>query len=214
MRPVRPGAETTLRVRRATPDDVPAAVDVLADAFTGYAWTRWTVDADDHRRRLGELHRLYLQAVALPHGHVDLGVTGEGPVAVAVWLGSSAVPEEVWASVGPAAAALAGSRAPAAAAADAALAPHRASGEHVLLASVGVARAHQGRGLGARLLAAGLARADRDRLPVHLETSAARNRRLYRQLGFEETGVVDLPGGGPRTWLMRRDPHVAAAAPL
>lgn len=205
--------ETTVHVRRATPDDVPAAAQVLADAFTDYAWTRWTVDPDAHVRRLTELQRLYLAAVALPRGEVDVGVSEEGLSAVAVWFRPSAVPAEVWADVGPAAAALAGTRAAAAAEADAALAPHRPTGDHVVLASVGVAPGRQGSGRGGQVLAPGLARADEAGLPAHLETSAARNRRFYRRLGFEEIAVVDLPDGGPRTWLMRREPHAVPGDP-
>jgi GNAT superfamily N-acetyltransferase len=197
----------TLHVHPAGPDDVPAAAEVLADAFTDYPWTRWTVDADDHARRLSELFRLDLGAVALPYGHVDIGTTPEGPATVAVWLPSAAVPEHVRAGIGPATAELAGSRAAAAAAAEAALAPHRPAEEHLLLASVGVVRHQQGRGLGTAALAAGLDRADRDGSPVCLETSAESNERFYRRLGFTVTDVVDLPGGGPRTWLMRRAPR-------
>jgi ribosomal protein S18 acetylase RimI-like enzyme len=194
----------TLHVRPAGPDDVPAAADVLTDAFTDYPWTRWTVDADDHARRLCRLFRLDLDAVALPYGHVDIGTTPEGPATVAVWLPSAAVPEHVWAEIGSATAELAGSRTAAAAAAEAVLASHRPTEEHVLLASVGVARHQQGRGLGTAAVAPGLDRADREGLPVHLETSAESNLRFYRRLGFTVTGVVDLPDGGPRTWLMRR----------
>ncbi len=40
----------TLHVRAAALDDVPAAAEALADAFADYPWTRWTVDADGHRR--------------------------------------------------------------------------------------------------------------------------------------------------------------------
>ena len=75
------------------------------------------------------------------------------------------------------------------------------------LAGLGVVPSRQGRGLGAATLAPGLARADRDGLPVHLETSAASNVRLYQRVGFTVADVVDLPGGGPRTWLMRREPR-------
>ncbi|MGY1653741.1 GNAT family N-acetyltransferase [Geodermatophilus sp. SYSU D01119] len=213
MSPVPQEKETTVHVRPATRDDLPAAAQVLAGAFTGYAWTRWTVDPDDHVRRLTQLQRLYLAAVALPHGEVDLGVTEEGLAAVAVWFRPSAVPAAVWADVGPAAAAVAGDRAGAAAAADATLAPHRPTGDHVVLASVGVAPGRQGSGRGGQVLAPGLSRADQAGLPVHLETSAARNRRFYRRLGFEETAVVDLPDGGPRTWLMRREPHAVPGGP-
>jgi GNAT superfamily N-acetyltransferase len=194
----------TLHVRPAQPDDVPAAADVLADAFADYPWTRWTVDLDAHGQRLTGLFRLDLGTIALPYGHVDIGTTPEGPATVAVWLPSAAVPEDVWAEVGAASVELAGSRAAAAAAAEAVLAPHRSSEEHLLLASVGVVRHQQGRGLGTAALSPGLDRADREGLPVRLETSAESNVRFYRRLGFAVTDVVDLPDGGPRTWLMRR----------
>ena len=193
-------------VRLAAPDDVPAAAGVLADAFADYPWTRWTVDADAHRERLTRLFRLDLGAVALPYGHVDLGVTPRGPAAVAVWLPGAGVPGHVWTEIASATAELAGRRAAAAAAADAVLAPHRPTEDHVLLASLGVARHQQGRGLGTAVLVPGLERADRDGLPVHLETSAESNVPFYRRLGFTVTDVVDLPDGGPRTWLVRREP--------
>ena len=197
----------TLHVRPAGPDDVPAAAEILADAFTDHPWTRWTVDADDHARRLSRLFRLDLGAVALPYGHVDIGTTPEGPATDAVWLPSVAVPDHVWTGIGSATAELAGSRAAAAAAAEAALAPHRPTEEHVLLASLGVVRSQQGRGLGTAALAPGLDRADRDGSPVCLETSAEANVRFYRRLGFTVTGIVDLPDDGPRTWLLRREPR-------
>ncbi|MGY2067643.1 GNAT family N-acetyltransferase [Blastococcus sp. SYSU DS0619] len=203
----------TLHLRPATAGDLPAAARLLADAFTDYPWTRWTVAADDHDRRLTTLQELYLTAVALPYGHVDLGYSAERLTTVAVWLPGTAVPDEVWREIGPTVADLSGDRAATAAAADAVLGPHRRGGEHLLLASVGVDRSHQGRGLGAVALAPGLTRADRYGLPVHLETSAARNVRFYQRLDFTVTDVVDLPDGGPRTWLMHRAPRPADAGP-
>ncbi|MGY1718732.1 GNAT family N-acetyltransferase [Blastococcus sp. SYSU DS0552] len=199
----------TLHLRPATAGDLPAAAALLADAFTDYPWTRWTVAADDHDRRLTALQELYLTAVALPYGHIDLGCTDDVPAAVAVWLPGTAVPDQVWREIGPAVADLAGDRAATAAAADAVFAPYRPDGEHLLLASVGVGRSYQGRGLGAAALGPGLTRADRSGLPVHLETSAPRNVRFYQRLGFTVTDVVDLPDGGPRTWLMHRAPRSA-----
>ncbi len=202
-----------LDLRPATAGDVPAAAAVLADAFTDYPWTRWTVDAHDHIQRLTGLQHLYLTAVGMPYGQIDLGCTDGALVTVAVWLLSTAVPDRVWSQVGRAAEELAGDRAAAAAAAETALAPHRPRYEHLLLASVGVSRHQQGRGLGAAALAPGLARADADGLPVHLETSSQRNLRFYQRLGFTVTDVVDLPGGGPRTWLMHRMPGAAVPTP-
>ncbi|MGY1623942.1 GNAT family N-acetyltransferase [Geodermatophilus sp. SYSU D00965] len=200
-----------LHVRAAALDDVPAAAEVLADAFADYPWTRWTVDADGHGDRLRALHHLYLTAVAVPFGHVEIGKVGQDVVGVAVWLPSTGVPDEVWAQVGPAAAELAGRRAAAAAEAEEELVGRRLGEPHLTLASLGVVQHQRGRGLGATLLAPGLDHADRDGLPVFLETSAERNVRFYRRLGFTVTDVVDLPRGGPRTWLMLRKPGPPAA---
>jgi len=193
-------------VRVAALDDVPAAAEVLADAFADYPWTRWTVDADGHGERLRALHRLYLTAVGIPFGHVDVAEIGHQLVGVAVWVPSTGIPDEVWTHVGPAAAELAGHRATAAAEAEVRLAERRPGEPHLTLASLGVARHRHGKGLGAALLVAGLRRVDESGLPVWLETSAEPNVRLYRRLGFAVVDVVDLPGDGPRTWLMLREP--------
>ncbi|SHN74817.1 Acetyltransferase (GNAT) family protein [Geodermatophilus obscurus] len=201
----------TLQVRAAALDDVPAAAEALADAFADYPWTRWTVDADGHGDRLRALHHLYLSAVAVPFGHVDLGEAGQELVGIAVWVPSTGIPDEVWAHVGPAAAEMAGHRAAAAAEAEETLADRRPREPHLTLASLGVVSHRQGQGLGAALLAPGLDRADRDGSPVWLETSAEANVRFYRRLGFAVTDVVDLPRGGPRTWLMLREPGATAA---
>ena len=127
------------------------------------------------------------------------------------WVPSTGVADEVWAHVGPAAAELAGHRAAAAAEAEEWLAGRRPSEPHLTLASLGVVSHGQGQGFGAALLAPGLNRADRDELPVWLETSAEPNVRFYRHLGFVVIDVVDLPRGGRRTWLMLREPGTTAA---
>lgn len=203
----------TLRVRPAAQHDVPVVADVLADAFSDYPWTRWTVDADAHDQRLRELHRLFLSAIAVPFGRVDLGEAGGDVVSVAVWMRSGSVPDEAWEPVAAAATELAGDRAAAAAEAEAALAVHRTSEPHVVLSSLGVLPHRQGSGIGSATLAAGLENADGHGLPVLLETSAEPNVRFYRRLGFSVTGIVDLPGGGPRTWLMRRGPGAGDGRP-
>lgn len=68
---------------------------------------------------------------------------------------------------------------------------------------IGVDPAHQGRGIGGRLLAAGLARADRDGLPAYLEASTPRNRALYERHGFEVLAEVRA-AGSPPLWPMMR----------
>ncbi|MFP5319350.1 MAG: GNAT family N-acetyltransferase [Acidimicrobiia bacterium] len=69
---------------------------------------------------------------------------------------------------------------------------------------IGVDPAHQGRGVGSELLAAGLARAHRDGLPAYLEASTRRNRALYERHGFTVTGEVRV-GDSPPLWPMLRE---------
>ncbi|MFD3746290.1 GNAT family N-acetyltransferase [Nocardia sp. NPDC058633] len=79
--------------------------------------------------------------------------------------------------------------------------------QHWHLLAVGVRAAARGRGYGRDLIAAGMYRAAADGVPVHLETTNPDNLSFYQRLGFDTTAVIDLPGGGPRRWLMRQVPQ-------
>lgn len=195
-----------IEVRRIGPELAGAAAEVLAEAFDGYPWTGWTVAADRHRERLAGLFAATVSAVGLPYGEVWAALDGGGrPRAVAVWLRPDRpVPEQVWGELTARDAELAGDRHPAMVAAEAACAPLRSPEPAFVLATVGVCPADQGRGIGGRLLRPGLAEADRTGRPAVLETSSPENVRFYRRLGFEVTGEVTVPGGGPRVWAMRR----------
>ncbi|MFV2114496.1 GNAT family N-acetyltransferase [Micromonospora sp. LOL_025] len=193
-------------VRRIGPESTAEAADVLADAFDGYPWMAWTVAADRHRERLTAMFAGTVAAVGLPYGDVWAAVDADGrPAAVAVWLRPDRpVPDEVWAGVAARNAELAGDRQSALHAADAACASLRSAEPALLLATVGVRRTDQGRGLGARVLRPGLVEADRAGLPAVLETSSEPNVRFYRRLGFAVTGQARVPDGGPEVWAMRR----------
>ncbi|KPI11216.1 GCN5-related N-acetyltransferase [Actinobacteria bacterium OV450] len=83
---------------------------------------------------------------------------------------------------------------------------------HWYLAVVGADPAAQGRGHGAALLRSGLARADAAGLPVCLESSKPANHPFCEHFGFAVLGEVQLPGGGPALWPMRRAPRHPAGA--
>lgn len=75
------------------------------------------------------------------------------------------------------------------------------------LGVLGVVPERQGRGLGSRLLQPILEQADRDCLPVTLETAQPRNLPLYQRHGFRI--LRELPPvapGAPVVWTMRRPP--------
>jgi GNAT superfamily N-acetyltransferase len=191
-------------VRTASQPDVGPAARVLALAFADYPWTRWTVPADNHVGRLEGLQALTLGRVAVPYGVVHVAEV-EGVVAgAAAWLPAGAeVPREVWVDVAREDAVLLGDRAEAADHAEAACAPLRPGRPHALLATIGVHPDAQGAGVGAALVAAGLAAVGED-APAYLETSSKRNVAFYRRCGFDVTGRIDVPDGGPPVWGMLR----------
>lgn len=197
----------TPHVRTASASDIAAAADTLALAFRDYPFTRHTLGADDHERRLIENQTLFLSEIGIPHGRVWVIDGPDGLDAVAVWT----TPEstgmgDVFARLVPRLAEIAGARADVAADTEAALALHRPSGPAWFLATVGVRPGQQGRGLGAAVIRPGLAEADRAGHRAYLETSLPDNVRLYERLGFRVDAALDLPHGGPRTWAMTRSP--------
>lgn len=78
---------------------------------------------------------------------------------------------------------------------------------HWYLSTLATDPPRQRTGVGAALLASGLARCDATRLPAYLETQKEENVAYYSRFGFRVVNEVDLPMGGPHLWLMWRDPQ-------
>jgi predicted N-acetyltransferase YhbS len=76
---------------------------------------------------------------------------------------------------------------------------------HWYLAVRGVDPGRQGVGVGGTLLRAGLARCDRERLPVYLDTGKPENLEYYVRFGFTVSADIFIVGG-PTAWLLRREP--------
>src|SRR5690606_14518947 len=76
---------------------------------------------------------------------------------------------------------------------------------HWYLHVVSTLPAHQGRGLGATVLAPVLEGADATGAACYLESTNPRNRTLYRRLGFED--LAPVPYGGPDMLAMWRPPR-------
>ena len=84
---------------------------------------------------------------------------------------------------------------------------HPPEPEHFYLASLGVAPAEQGRGLGSRLMQPILAICDSDGIPAYLESSKESNIAFYARHGFRVSGELKLSRRGPTIWPMWREPH-------
>ena len=181
-------------VRRATSSDLDSAAVVLAAAFDTYPWTRWVLPSDGYAERLEEVQRLYI-AHALNHGFV---VVDEQVRAVAAFLPPDApaptehTQQRVGELHGPRLAALVGLSLP------------QAPAGSWTLETVGVDPSLQGAGLGTAVVAAGLAIVDQQGGAVALETSDARNVRLYQRLGFTIAATTTVPEG-PIVYSMNRD---------
>lgn len=182
-----------------------AVADVLADAFSageGYPWTRWTIDSDDHRRRIRDLQLSALEHVGLPYGTIWTAHCCGAVRSAAVWVDPTSVPERAHQAVGLRRRDLEGRRHAASVEADVLLMATAPSGSHFLLAAVGTTPGHRGRGLASAVISAGLDEARQRDLPARLETSSQGNVALYERLGFKQDDPpVEIPGG-PSVWRM------------
>jgi ribosomal protein S18 acetylase RimI-like enzyme len=84
---------------------------------------------------------------------------------------------------------------------------HMAGKPFLYLFMIGVAGEHQGKGYGRVLLDEVIRFAEREGLPVYLETETEENVRLYEHFGFEVIEKVDLPLVHLPMWEMVRHPQ-------
>jgi ribosomal protein S18 acetylase RimI-like enzyme len=197
------------QITRLDPSAVPQAAPVQARAFfddPGFAFT--FPDEPSRPERLTWLMQVGISYGA-KYGHVS--TTAGQMVGHAVWLppGDTSISDERLAEFGFA-------EAPEAMGA---LALERFGGfmelmgvhherlmpePHWYLMILGVEPDRQGEGIGSSLIASTLTQADAGDLPCYLETAKEKNLAFYRRHGFEVAHEDDIPGGGPRVWMMKR----------
>lgn len=78
---------------------------------------------------------------------------------------------------------------------------------HWYLAMIGSDPRVRGGGYGNALLRSRLDRCDAEGAPAYLESSNPDNIGYYTRFGFEVTGEISAPGGGPSLWPMWRRPR-------
>jgi GNAT superfamily N-acetyltransferase len=78
---------------------------------------------------------------------------------------------------------------------------------HWYLAVIGSDTAVRGKGFGQVLMRSRLDRVDAEHAPAYLESSKPENVPYYQRFGFEVTGEIVLPQGGPTLWPMWRPPR-------
>lgn len=195
-------------VRTATPEDLPAIADTAARAFDAEAMLRWSFGQERFEERIRQHFRHY-DGEMVRRGWIRLA---EGGAGFAVWIPPDA--REEYEGIGAA---------PPGAEGEILGDPdhhaafwgwveeHQPAEPLVYLSHICVAPERQGQGLGGALMLDGTARADREGVPIWLETSRAGNAGYYERFGFRTVVAEDAPGDGPRIWFMRRDPPVTRA---
>jgi GNAT superfamily N-acetyltransferase len=83
-------------------------------------------------------------------------------------------------------------------------------GPHWYVPLLGVRPEAQGKGLSRTVMRPVFEAADRDRVPVYLETMTEGNVAIYQKLGFDLRGHRELTGGLPN-WEMVRQPQSGGA---
>lgn len=78
---------------------------------------------------------------------------------------------------------------------------------HWYLAVIGSDPSVRGAGFGQALMRSRLDRCDAEHAPAYLESSNPDNVPYYQRFGFEVTGEIKLPDGGPSMWPMWRAPR-------
>jgi GNAT superfamily N-acetyltransferase len=194
-------------VRKASSVDTEGLSAALARAFFDDPVMSWLLPRDARRARgLPVVFEMELTNVHLPHGEVYTTAQLSGG---ALWAppGKWRTPPASLLRALPRLALALGSRIPVALRTIMAMERVHPKEPHWYLAVLGTEPASQGKGVGSALMAPVLQRCDREGVAAYLESSKQSNIPFYARHGFEVTGTVSLPGGGPPVWPMWREPR-------
>jgi N-acetylglutamate synthase-like GNAT family acetyltransferase len=203
------GSRTKLdvEVRKATNADAPALTEALARAFDDDPLVNWMCAQDERRtQRVHAAMDLSLRKLGMPHGEVY--TTGQ------IHGGSLWAPPGKWkmgilqqilltpqmiriTSLRRMNTVMGGINA---------LEKKHPAVPHFYLFVLGVDTQYQGQSIGTQLMRPVLERCDREGIPAYLESSKEKNVPLYERNGFKVTEEYNVPNGGPKIWLMWRDP--------
>jgi ribosomal protein S18 acetylase RimI-like enzyme len=195
-------------VRQATKSDVKPLSASLARAFSDDPVMTWLFPEARQSERVRQYFAMYLNKVSLRYNITYTTANHEGG---AIWLPPGKWELTPWDIVRtlPSTVRALGTRMPFALKTLLQVEKSHPHDPHYYLATLGTDTAHQGTGVGTALLEPVLERCDAEGVPAYLESSKERNIAFYARHGFEVTKELDLLGGGPRIWLMWRNPRSA-----
>ena len=201
---------TELGARTAGQADLGALGQVLGRAFHDDPVMRW-LQPDPARRAaaLPGFFRALTRHHFLAGGGVEVAESDSGIGAAALWdppgKWTQSTREQV-AMMPAAIRAFRGRLGPARALTERMKAAHPEE-PHWYLGIIGSDPGVRGGGYGAALMRSRLDRCDAECAPAYLESSNPDNIGYYQRFGFEVTGEIAMPGGGPSLWPMWRQPR-------
>lgn len=192
-------------VRPAVEADVEVLSGMLARAFFSDPVATYLFPDDERRlRQLRRFFALQLRRIYLSHGEVETTATLSG---AALWFPVGRhLRSRSDLGLGFAFARLLGRRLLPTRQLVQLLGSHHPTTGHYYLGTLATEPGEQRKGIGSSILRGMLRRCDEERHPVYLECSKAENISFYESHGFEVATEVVAPGGGPRLWLMWREP--------
>ncbi len=197
-------------VRPAAAAELTSLLALLARAFRDDPFVGWVVRGGPGRdARAAAYFDLMLRRVSFAHG---AAFTTQGRTGVAAWVPPNAWPPSMGAQVAmlPQTLSFVGlSRLGVVSEGAERMEALRPRAPHWHLALLGVDPPSQRSGAGTALLAHGLARADAEQVPAHVETSVPANVPFYERAGFRVVARIVLPGDGPPVWALTRPPRHA-----
>jgi ribosomal protein S18 acetylase RimI-like enzyme len=196
---------TPVRIRPATPADIPALAAVLARAFARDPMVAWPMVSEGDLEARVRAHFEQVDGLFAVEGWMHRTEDGLGTMALVPPDSADAVRKiDETASAGMADLAPdGGTRYTQFWEWIGGVHPHE---RYWLLDQLAVDPPAQGRGLGTAMLRFAIGSSEADGLPLLLETGVGRNVPLYERFGFTVVHADDAPGGGPHVWFMRREP--------
>jgi len=208
--PRQAGGMPEIQTRPATRADIGGLSHTLARAFADDPVMKWMIPDDRvRRRRLPRLFAALTKHQHLDHGGVEVASSADGIGAAALW-----DPPGKWQSTrgaelraAPIMLLTLGTAVLRGQAAAELMKKHHPEEPHWYLAVIGSDPLVRGGGFGQALMQSRLDRVDAEHAPAYLESSNPVNVPYYERFGFEVTGGMTLPNGGPSLIPMWRQPR-------
>jgi ribosomal protein S18 acetylase RimI-like enzyme len=198
-------------VRPARRTDVPALAQTLASAFQDdpvFCWLQ--PDAAKRAAALPGFFGALARHRFLAGGGVEVATSADGIGAAAMWDPPGRPQQQVRELIGvlPAVLRAFRGRIRVARVLSEEMKANHPEEPHWYLGMIGSDPSVRGAGYGNALMRSRLDRCDAEGAPAYLESSNPDNIPYYLRFGFEVTGEIAMPGGGPSLWPMWRQPRL------